>query len=268
MSSICLITALPAEARPLISHFGLRAIPHRYLRLYQGNFGYLLQCGVGKLDSAASTAAMLQTLPEVSAVINIGIAGSEHPVGQTLLAHSVQDQASSKQWFPHLPPVNQLPDTVSVHVLSVDQPRSNYTSDVAFDMEAAGVFSAASKVLDLAFIHCLKVVSDNAQSSIEAITAQSATDNVSKAIPSIERLMQALPFDALPTNAEVERLTRSLTQHIHYTITEQHALNQLLHRYNALFDRLPNEIALRTHGNAKTIRRALQTEIDAARVIY
>jgi len=91
MQSICLITALPAEARPLISHFGLQARGHRHLRLYRGDFGYLLQCGAGKLNAAASTAAMMQALPDINAVINVGIAGCQQPLGQTLVAHGVQE---------------------------------------------------------------------------------------------------------------------------------------------------------------------------------
>lgn len=268
MQSICLITALPAEARPLISYFGLQARGHRHLRLFQGDFGYLLQCGVGKLNAAANTAAMIQTLPNVNAIINVGIVGCEQPIGQTLVAHGVQDQSSSQQWFPHLPPVNRLPDTKSVQVQTVDKPSNNYSADVAFDMEAAGIFNAATKVMDLAFVHSVKVVSDNPESSIDAITAQSASSQVETTIPTIEKLTQALPFDLLPETTAVNTLTRSLTRHTHHTATEQHALKQLLHRYNALFSELPGNQLLQHQGSAKAIRTMLLSEIDNSSVSY
>lgn len=268
MQSICLITALPAEARPLISHFGLQARGHRHLRLYEGDFGYLLQCGAGKLNAAASTAAMMQTLPDVNAVINVGIAGCQQSIGQTLVAHGVQDQASSQQWFPHLPPVNRIPETRSVQLLTVDKPTEDYSADVAFDMEAAGIFNAASKVIDLAFIHSIKAVSDNGESGVKVVTAKAATGHVESAIPTVEKMIQALPFDLLPDKSAVNALTRSLVRHIHYTATEQNTLKQLLHRYNALYGELPGHQLLQTQGSAKAIRRMLSSEISSARFSY
>lgn len=268
MQSICLITALPAEARPLISHFGLQARGHRHLRLFRGEFGYLLQCGVGKLNAAVSTAAMMQTLPDVNAVINVGIAGCEQPVGQTLVAHGIRDRATSKQWFPHLPPVNRLPDTPTAQVLTVDQPASDYSTDVAFDMEAAGIFSAASKVIDLAFIHSIKVVSDNGNSGMKVITAKAVNNHIESTIPTIEKIIQALPFDHLPDATAINTLSRSLIRQIHYTATEQHRLKQLLHRYKALYGELPGNQQLQSQGSAKAIRNMLLSEIHNASVTY
>jgi len=268
MRSICLITALPAEARPLISHFGLQARGHRHLRLFRGEFGYLLQCGVGKLNAAASTAAMMQALPDVNAVINVGVAGSQQPLGQTLVAHGIQDQASSQQWFPHLPPVNRLSDTRSIQVLTVDRPASNYSDEVAFDMEAAGIFNAASKVIDLAFVHSIKVVSDNGKSGIKAVTPKAVTGHVESAIPTIEKMIQALPFDLLPDSSAINTMMRSLIRHIHYTATEQHTLKQLLHRYKALYGELPGNRVLQTQGSAKAIRNMLISEINNAKFTY
>lgn len=268
MRSICLITALPAEARPLISHFGLQARGHRHLRLYRGDFGYLLQCGVGKLNAAATTAAMMQSLPDVKAVINVGIAGCQQPIGQTLVAHGIQDQASSQQWFPNLPPVNRLPDTDSVKVLTVDRPADHYLPAVAFDMEASGIFNAASKVIDLAFIHSIKVISDNGESGAGVVTAKAATSLVESAIPTVEKMIQALPFDLLPDTAGVNIFSRSLIRHIHYTATEQHTLKLLLHRYNALYGQLPSNQTLQNLGSAKAIRNMLINEINNAGISY
>lgn len=268
MSSICLITALPAEARPLISHFGLRALGHRHLRLYQGDFGYLLQCGVGKLNAAANTAAMLQSLPDVNAIINVGIAGSDHPIGQTVIAHAVQDRATKHQWHPHLPPVNRLADAPTVQVVTVDNPASDYSDDVAFDMEAAGIYNAASKLIDLAFVHSVKVVSDNTDSGLAAISVKSVTDNITNAIPMVEKLMQALPFEHVPMTKEVDTMIQALRSRMHYTTTEQHTINQLLHRYNALFGELPSNQFLQSHSKAKEIREALLSMIDNASVTY
>ncbi len=279
MPAICLITALPSEARPLIKHFRLSAVGHKHLRLYQAVAGpgnanqhaitlYLLQCGVGKLNAAADTAAMLQLLPSVDAVINVGIAGCERPLGETIIAHCVQDNASSRQWYPHLPSSKLVGNAVSVQVQTVDTPADNYTHDTAFDMEASGIVHAASKVLDLAFIHCVKVVSDNGQSSIERITSESVAQHVSNSIPVLETLMAALPFDSQPNLADIQALSQTLQARIHFSSTEQHTLNQLLQRHKALLGQLPDETSLLQHATAKSLRQHLVAELDNANIAY
>ncbi len=268
MKTLCLIAALPAEARPLISHFRLNSIQHEHLRLYRRDHIYLLQCGLGKLNAAASTAAMLQALPNVQAVVNVGIAGSDNPLDTVLLAHAVQDAATEKLWYPHLPPVKQVPDTLTVKVTSVDKPSSDYQADTAFDMEASGIFTAATKVLDLAFIHSLKVVSDNKESDIQNINSESVEANINRAIPSLNHLLQALPFDALADTDDVSLLCHNLRTKLHYTQTEQHALKQLLNRHKALFDALPDTEQLLALNTAKAIRAHLTDKLNTAPVVY
>lgn len=268
MSVTCLITALPSEARPLITHFGMRSFAHPHLKMHASNTMVLLQCGVGKLNAAVATATMLNSCPTVSSIINVGIAGSDQPLGETLIAHHVQDEASAQQWFPHLPSVRKLPKLTSVRVLSVDTPANDYKQHTAFDMEAAGIFAAATKVLDLAFIHSLKVVSDNKQINIEAITAESVHASIQCAIPAIEQLRDALPFDALPSTATTDALAEAVQARIHYTETEKHALVQLLNRHRALLKTLPSETELVQLESAKAIRHQLTKTIDQAHVEY
>ena len=243
-------------------------MPHEHLRLYRRDNIYLLQCGVGKLNAAANTAAMLQALPNVQAVVNVGIAGSDNPIGSILLAHVVQDAATDKCWYPHLPAIKQLPDVPTVTIKSVDKPCTDYQPDVAFEMEASGIYAAATKVLDLAFIHSLKIVSDNNESSIQKISGASVAENIEQAIPSLNNLMQALPFDALPESEDIGLLCHTLRTKLHYTQTEQHALKQLLNRHKALFEELPDAEQLLKLKTAKAIRSHLNEKLNAAPVHY
>jgi len=228
----------------------------------------LLQCGVGKLNAAASTAALLSTCPDVGGVINVGIAGSQQPIGESFLAHQIQDAASGQQWFPHLPAARKLNGLSTLAVLSVDSPAQEYSADTAFDMEASGIFAAATKILDLAFVQSLKVISDNEQSSIEAISAESVSTQIKNAIPIVEQLINALPFHTLPVHTNIEAFMHSLLDNIHYTETEQHALRQLLHRHKAVLGHLPEEARLLELGSAKAIRHTLGIDIDSAPVSY
>lgn len=268
MPAICLITALPAEARPLIAHFGLHSLQHETLKIHAKDSLHLLQTGIGKLNAAASTAVMLQTIPDIKAVINVGIAGSQHPLETVLVAHQVQDQASGQKWFPHLPSVRKLGSTKTLNIMSVDKPCEDYTADTAFDMEASGVFAAATRTLDLAFVHSIKVVSDNQDSSLDFVSAASVKASIQHAIPIVEQLIDALPFDALPSNSDTQSLFNSLSTTLHYTETERHALRQLLQRHVAIVGVLPEEHALLNMGSAKAIRQQLNKDIDNACVRY
>jgi nucleoside phosphorylase len=268
MKTICLIAALPAEARPLISHFRLNSVQHEHLRLYQRDNLFLLQCGLGKLNAAANTATMLQALPQVQAVVNVGIAGSDNPLGTVLLAHTIKDAATDKLWHPHLPATKKLPDIATVKVVSVDTPHTDYQQDSAFDMEVSGIFTAATKVLDLAFIHSLKIVSDNSESDISNINKTSVETNIEQAIPSLSKLLQALPFDALPDGDDVGLLCHTLRTKLHYTQTEQHAVKQLLNRHKALFGALPDTKQLLDMQSAKAIRTHLTDIVNSASVTY
>lgn len=268
MPSICLTTALPAEARPLIAHFGLQSLQHETLKIHASDSLYLLQTGMGKLNAAASTAVMLEAFPDIKAIINVGIAGSQHELESIFIAHQVKDQASGQKWFPHLPSVRKLGNSKTLNIVSVDKPCEDYVSDAAFDMEASGVFAAATKTLDLAFVHSIKVVSDNNESSLEKISKESVKASILHAIPSIEQLIDALPLDTLPSSTKTQSLMNTLCSKLHYTETERHALRQLLQRYNALTGALPDEQTLLDMSSAKTIRQKLNKDIDNAHVSY
>jgi len=268
MSAICLITALPSEAQPLTGYFKLSGLAHPHIRLFKGEHCYLLQCGIGKLNAAAATATMLETLPDVEAVINVGIAGSDQPIGEVLLAHHIVDGGSGQQWYPHLPPQKHLDNIKTIGVKTVDKPSRDYTPDTAFDMEAAGIALAATKKLDLAFVHSLKVISDNPAHGIENINMQSVNKGIESALPAVKNLMAALPFDTQVKKHLVDKLLLDIIGEIHYTETEKHSLQQLLNRHNALFGRLPDAVELTQYKSAKAIRQQLQQTVSAANVAY
>lgn len=268
MSKICLITALPSEARPLISHFRLKNAAHSHLRLYESPNCALLQCGVGKLNAAASTAAMLAHWPNVDAIINVGISGADRPIGETLLAHQIKDGGSGQKWFPHLPAQKHLPDTQTINVVTVDKPDTNYSKDTAFDMEAAGIVAAATKHLDLAFIQCVKVVSDNTEHNINNINMQLVTESISRAVPVIEKVMNSLPFYSQPNVQSIHDCVEVVVRQIHHTETQKHQLKKLLQRYCALNGALPPVSSLTENTTAKTTLTKLQNQMRDVEVSY
>ncbi|MGQ7845550.1 5'-methylthioadenosine/S-adenosylhomocysteine nucleosidase family protein [Granulosicoccus sp. 3-233] len=270
MSLVCIVTALPAESRVFIDALKLRHVALRGMRLYAGEHYLLLQTGIGKLNAAAATAALLQTRPDISAVINAGIAGSAAEVGSVHLAHHVLDVASGRQWYPHLPPqrhVAQLP-TASVH--SVDKPVSTYTSGVLFDMEAAGILTAACTYLSTDAVQAVKVVSDNAEQGLDAITPALATRLMQACLPVVQQLSDWHRASLQPGAADstLEQCHQDITAVVRHSVNDAHQLRRLLQQYQSLTGQTPDTAMLQQLSTARGIRNQLQDAVTAAPLHY
>ena len=192
MSRICLITALAAETRPLLDALHCRQHSARHLRLYQSDDYLVLETGLGKLNAAAATGAVLQLCPDIRAVVNIGIAGGLFNLGETLVASRVKDEASGAQWYPHLPHARAFRNTHSAALCTVDAPSTDYREGILFDMEAAGIFAAATRYLSTGQIHSIKVVSDNPDNPLHSINKHTVSQIICDALPAIMPLLNAL----------------------------------------------------------------------------
>ena len=227
MTTICIITALSAEARPFIDIFKLRHLETRGLRLFGNDHCLLLQTGVGKLKAAAATAALLHSRPEIGAIINTGIAGGADAKGTAILGHHILDTASGAQWFPHLPPRRVTAPLTSAMVHTVDVPCTNYREGVLFDMEAAAVFSAASSYLSTDAMHCIKVVSDNekhAANSIQTSHVVELMQNTTTAVSNlIDWQLSNLVYD--PSIMLVTNLCHTIESRVHHPVSEKHQHN-------------------------------------------
>ena len=263
MSRLCLITALPAESRPLLDALKLRQAREKYLRLYESERYLLLETGVGKLRSAAATAALLQCRPDVSTIVNVGIAGGALAYGKTVIAHHVSDNASGAQWYPHLPATTPFRKAASASVCTLDAPCTQYRSGVVFDMEAAGIFSAASNYLSTSQVHSIKVISDNADNELQAINKTVVTTLLQEALCQITPILKVLEEQPgiqagqpeLTVNAHVEHICTS----IHHTINDEQQLKALLQRHLNIGGQLP-DIPASAH-TAKDIRQVLSAEL-------
>ena len=161
---LCLVVALAAEARPLLAFHRLRGVSGHPYRICAGEQTHLIVSGVGKVAAAAATAYLRALIGDAPAAwLNIGIAGhGSQAVGTALLAHKVVDIASGKLFYPTFtasPPCR----TTLLHTIDRVQPA---TGDAAYDMEASGFCEAAQRFATSERVHCLKVVSDNPQSSL------------------------------------------------------------------------------------------------------
>ena len=162
---LCLVTALQAEARPLIAHYKLQAIQGHAFRLYTGNGLRLIVSGIGKVAAAGAVAyqcALLDNSP--SAWLNVGIAGhANKEVGSALLAHKITDTTNGKTFYPIFTAAPACPTSP---LYTVDQAETAYATDCAYDLEASAFFETAQRFTSGELGHCLKIISDNPQNPI------------------------------------------------------------------------------------------------------
>ena len=268
MPRLCLITALPAESRPLLDAFQLRQMQVRRLRVYAADNILLLETGPGKLSAAACTAAMLQHDREITAILNIGIAGGRFDYAQTLLAHHVKDMASGAQWYPHIPGHPAFRAVPTARIGTVDAPETNYAADTLFDMEAAGVFSAATNYLSTSQIHSVKVVSDNPEHGIEHIDKQRVKMLIHDAVPTIRPLIDALLMSCHhhEMSVTVEDYVTSVCRRVSHSVNDRQQLLRLVQQHVAVTGNLP-DITDKT-DSAKSLRHRLRTLVNSNKIIY
>lgn len=264
MSLVCIITALPAESRVFIDSLKLKPILDHGWRLYGNSDHLLLQTGLGKLKSAAATSAVLHLRDDIQAVINVGIAGGTDAIGTQLLAHSIIDQGSGFSTYPHLPPqrvVNSIPTTT---VETLDKPSNDYRAGVSFDMEAAGIYSAASPYLSSGSLQCLKVISDNPETPLSKFNKEDVTALVSTTVPVVNSLLDwfALSENHSSTEKDVQHLTGKLTSQWHHSVNDKLQLSRLLHQHHALSGEMPELAALPQTTSAASLRTQLNALIN------
>lgn len=265
-----IITALPAEARPLIAHFRLRdKRTDSGFPVYRNDGMALAVSGPGKVAAAAATASLaVSGTPRATAAwLNIGIAGhATHAVGRGLLVHRISDRATGKNWYPPQLIDTELPGG---SLQTVDSPETGYAGDVLYDMEASGFYPVACRYATAELVQCFKVVSDNRQQAASAVTAQLCEQLITGQLDVIERLTQALAGLAAEHAAwhaphpELERLAG----HWHFTVAQQHRLGRLAHRWKTL---LPGEPLwsreLANLGTAGAVLRQLEQHLDSLAV--
>ncbi len=261
-----LITALPAEAKPAASWFNLkRVLPESGFPVYRNEHIALVISGVGKANAAAATAFLFARYgcPRDRIWINLGIAGhASLDIGTPLLAHSIEDAASGRRWYPPL--AIHAPCTTA-GLQTLDRPDFDYGRDGAFDMEASGFYATAVRFSSAELVHCLKLVSDNAGHSGHGLSADDVYALMGSQLDVLDELLERLGWltnQLHEIRVPEEVLTRYL-ESWRFTESQRHQLKDLLARWNTLapgVEMWPQHV----HGlrGAKDVLRQLRRHID------
>ena len=241
---IAIISALMAEARPLITYFQLQHQQEPSMVRVWGNDNLLVAVtGTGKVKSAAVTSALCQYgNGQIDAVINIGLAGAafETGLGQLFLTNKIVDHHSQAAYYPEMLLKTTLDEAelrtfdypVTMQHLQEEKP----AYEGLIDMEAAGFFEASLMYLPATRISCLKIVSDFLQGDAfsKEKASQLITDNLSDIKLYIRRVMQLIrDNESNPLPSEIIEMMEVLSDNLNLTITQQRQLEKRI-IYNRL----------------------------------
>lgn len=246
---IYLFTALRIEAEPWL----VNAVPQNTsgpFPVYASEDVLLTITGTGPLSASAAVASILAThkLSPQDQLIHCGIAAgvTGAATGQTYRIHKITDYSSRRDYYPDLLIPSSLPEASLIsgslilsssssrpHLIGQDlQPFLHDCNEtVLYDMEAAGVFHAASQVLAPHQIHCFKIVSDQG----DVITPQEAAHFASLLHDAIVSELPAIRSAALQESPVPAPDTQKLAEDLNCSVTMERQLKQLI-RYCQLAD--------------------------------
>jgi hypothetical protein len=259
------VTAFDAEARPLIDHFRLRRQADHGFPVYAGDDAWLVVSGPGKVNAAAATAHLhgRAGLPWDNTWINVGIAGhAELSQGEPRIAHKVTDGLSGESWYPAL---ITTPPWSSASLVTVDRADTTYASNALVDMEATGFMETALRFSSSELVHVLKVVSDNRANPARIPGPSQVKTWFAPHMATLEKFCRSLERLAIPleTPAEVTQQYERLTAAMHFTVSQQNRLQQLLQRWQALNPDTQIPAAVSAQATAQALLDVLQEHLDA-----
>ena len=271
VGTLCIITALPAEAAPLVAHRSLAWQRQAGFHYADGDGISILVGGIGKLAASVSVARYCQWRGDVEAVVNIGIGGSDRTPGSVVLAHVVVDAGSGWRFHPQLPAARALPAIDTVEVVTVDRPTTDYRRDTVFDMEAAGVAAAARAFVGNHALQCLKVVSDGPDAPLDALDKSSVERLIGDQLTVVDQLIACLLADSRRTEAallqDIDALCDAIAARIRHTATQRHQLQRRLQRIAALGGELPAP-GLLSCRDARALALLLEQRLAALTLSY
>jgi adenosylhomocysteine nucleosidase len=186
------VTALSAEAKPIVQKYNLKRIYTLPYTLFENDEIKLLVTGIGLQNAMLAVSAFLghYTVAKTDILINIGICAAPKifAIGQTLLIHKL----TCNMRFGHKEHA-YYPDILFEHpfheseLLSLEAPK-NAHHPFPVDMEAYGIYTAAARFLDAHRMLFFKIVSDHFEP--ETVNKEQTTILIETALPNILQAIQ------------------------------------------------------------------------------
>ncbi len=265
--SLHFVVALPAEARPLVRHFGLAPEPGcEPYRVFTGERRRLIVSGVGA-HAAAAACGFLQRASgggRTAAWLNAGTGGHARLApGEIRFAHKITEAGSERAWYPIA--TFSLP-CPGAEVHSVRDVERRYERDAIHDMEAAAFFAAAVGYSTAELVHAVKVVADNPTAPPERLGKRELEALVEGALAVIDVFAGAL----LGLSEDRARLDApppyfaELVARFRFSHTERIQLRELLRRFRLTFPGDSPEAACASGRDARSVLELLRHRLAGA----
>ena len=229
---ICFVTAFPAEARPIIRHYGFKTFQTNPFPIYKSDIGFLIISSMGKKSAAKAISHLASLCPENAIWMNVGIGGHQNSeIGNAFLAHKIVDLETSKNWYPQ---ILFSPNCKTTTVITVDQYETQYAEDAIYDMEASGFYEEAVHFSTIELIHSFKVISDNAASPAVKVSPKLAETLIEKNLKTINQITDELILIKKDLPAREPELLKWFLERWHFTVTQQHQLKRKLLKLQTL----------------------------------
>lgn len=221
--------ALHCEAKPVIDFYRLKKIAECHaFDLYQGDDMACVVSGIGELNMAEACAwAASRFEQEELCWVNLGIAGHRTlPIGSLLLVTQVYQQDNTQAIYP-VPLIKHEISTATL--ISQSSERLDYHETAAYDMEAYAFLHSCSRFTPLELCSCLKVISDNAETTPlrdKAHISQLIAQHM-QSIAEYALRLQQIAADYYQQLLPVSTLQR-FTRLAHFTRSQQIQLGKIL----------------------------------------
>ncbi len=262
-AQVFIFTALECEAKPLVNFFSLKKeSENQHFSIYKNEQIILTVTGIGKIAMAGalaySSAIYLgQTFP---IILNIGIAGHKtQAIGALNLVIKIIDADSGKHYYPQLIG-NSWPETNQIITTSI--PSTEYKSDCLHDMEASAFYEMALRFSTNELVHCIKVVSDNENSSIDQIKPKYVIEWIANHTNQIDYIIKHLvKLRESIAPIELEEY-EDIIKKWHFTMSGSIRLQSLLKRWKILTNDNWQSTNKNIFNNSKEVLRQLEADIN------
>jgi nucleoside phosphorylase len=218
--------------------------------------------GVGKAAMAAGVAysAALWAGDASPVMVNVGIAGHrDQPLGRLFLADKLIDADSRKNFYPGL---IFTPPCPTGAVQTASTPQLAYDHAYLADMEATAFYETAARFTAAELIVCLKVVSDNPQSSVDALNPKQVSGLIAAQLPTIASVLEIVGAAAGLIRHPEPVLYTELLNEYRLSAHERLQLKNLLTRWDVITGSQPLKPDKSSLRSGKDLLRWLDLQIS------
>ena len=258
MNFVC---ALLAEASPIVDYLGLQKqrLPSPFA-LFQSLNHKLVVSGIGKEKMSTAVGFLHGIAPKRNTPwLNFGIVGhGSAEVGSLLRVSKCINLSTRTSFYPPQVAHCKISKTI-LH--TCDQPSSDYSDNVAYDMEGSAFFETASRFSPREMVESVKIVSDNPESPLSGFEKSKVSSLVSKVISQIEPLI--IELDSMEENLDppetLNRAFKEISANHRLTSTQVHQVQKIIRQAHVL--QIPTSQVLALFQRTANVKSAL-SQID------